>query len=88
LLPVENQFFGPSVTVSGLLTGADVSAVLEAAEVEQVFLPRIMLDASGQMTLDGWTPDRLGQESGAVIHTPGDPWALIALLQDGQEDVS
>ncbi|NLE77796.1 MAG: DUF512 domain-containing protein [Chloroflexi bacterium] len=53
---VVNRFFGPSVTVSGLLSGADVAAAVAPGEdAAAVLLPRVMLDQSGERTLDDWT---------------------------------
>lgn len=58
VLPVANRFFGPTVTVSGLLTGQDVVAALKERSLDgPVFLPHVMFDAGGQRTLDNWTPE-------------------------------
>jgi putative radical SAM enzyme (TIGR03279 family) len=47
LVPVENQFFGPVTTVSGLLTGRDVIAALhDRALGDIVLLPRAMFTGS------------------------------------------
>jgi len=51
--PVSNQFFGQTVTVSGLLTARDVIAALRGRALgELVVLPRSMFDAAGEVTLD------------------------------------
>ena len=56
VIPIENQFFGPTITVSGLLTGQDVVEALSGRHLgESLYLPRSMFDASGKMTLDGMT---------------------------------
>lgn len=57
VLPVVNQFFGPEVTVAGLLCGQDVLAALEANENlgDLVLLPRVMLDNAGERFLDDVT---------------------------------
>jgi putative radical SAM enzyme (TIGR03279 family) len=52
---VPNAFFGTGVTVSGLLTAVDVIRALGEQVADRVVLPRAMLDAAGQRTLDGWT---------------------------------
>jgi putative radical SAM enzyme (TIGR03279 family) len=50
---VPNVFFGPTVTVSGLLLAADVAERLRASSLgELVVLPRAMFDAEGERTLD------------------------------------
>ncbi len=56
LVPVENTFFGSMVTVSGLLTGDEVLAVLQNGDLgDGVLLPRAMFDAKGDVTLDDRT---------------------------------
>ena len=57
VLPVINQFFGPEVTVAGLLCGQDVLAALEANDNlgDLVLLPRVMLDNDGKRFLDDIT---------------------------------
>jgi NifB/MoaA-like Fe-S oxidoreductase len=55
VVAVPNAFFGTGVTVSGLLTGADVARALRGRRAERVVLPRVMLDAAGERTLDDWT---------------------------------
>mgnify|MGYP005835943257 CR=1 FL=1 len=53
VLPVVNEFFGETVTVSGLLTGQDVIAALCDQRLgDLVLLPRVMFDATGEHTLD------------------------------------
>jgi putative radical SAM enzyme (TIGR03279 family) len=52
--PVVNEFFGETVTVSGLLTGQDVIGALRGRSLgDLVLLPRVMFDAAGERTLDG-----------------------------------
>jgi putative radical SAM enzyme (TIGR03279 family) len=60
VLPVVNRFFGPSVTVAGLLCGQDVLDALaaEAPDLDAddlVLLPRVMLDNAGARFLDDLT---------------------------------
>lgn len=57
VLPVINQFFGPEVTVAGLLCGQDVLAALEVNDNlgDLVLLPRVMLDNEGKRFLDDIT---------------------------------
>ncbi len=66
--PVTNRAFGPTVTVSGLLTGADVVASLGDAPREvTVCLPRSMFNAEGTLTLDGWSPADLQTAIGRPV---------------------
>ena len=69
--PVENRFFGPSVTVSGLLTGADIAQSLRGEGADAFLLPRAMWDLAGRETLDGWTVEQLARELGAPVHVAG-----------------
>jgi len=61
LLPVENHFYGASVTVSGLLTGRDIfNAVQHRMQgAFQVFLPENCVNYDG-VFLDNMTPGTLG----------------------------
>jgi putative radical SAM enzyme (TIGR03279 family) len=60
VVAVTNQFFGPTVTVSGLLTGVDVCNALLGRELgDLVVLPRAMLDAAGERFLDDVSPVEL-----------------------------
>ncbi len=59
-VPVINQFWGPLVTVAGLLCGQDVlDALLDLAARGElgdlVVLPRVMLDNAGERFLDDMT---------------------------------
>lgn len=64
--PVENRFFGSTVTVSGLLTGSDVVPLMQREQVDCWVLPRVMFDATGERTLDDMTL----QEMGGVATAP------------------
>jgi putative radical SAM enzyme (TIGR03279 family) len=57
VVPVTNQFFGPEVTVAGLLCAQDVLAALEERGNlgDLVLLPRVMLDNEGTRFLDDMT---------------------------------
>ncbi|HEU0000501.1 MAG TPA: DUF512 domain-containing protein [Ktedonobacteraceae bacterium] len=57
VLPIVNQFFGPEVTVAGLLCGQDVLDALLANHNlgDLVLLPRVMLDNEGTRFLDDVT---------------------------------
>ncbi len=78
--PVENRFFGPSVTVSGLLTGQDVLQALRGEGADALLLPRAMWDLAGRGTLDGWTVERLARELGAPVHVAGEVSEVMDIL--------
>jgi putative radical SAM enzyme (TIGR03279 family) len=59
-LSVPNEFFGATVTVSGLLTGRDLVCALRGQELgDVVFVPRSMFEATGQVTLDDMTREEI-----------------------------
>ena len=67
VVPVENRFFGPRVTVSGLLTAADIIESLRGRDLgDLVVLPRHALDHAGALFLDDATPDDVS----AALATP------------------
>jgi putative radical SAM enzyme (TIGR03279 family) len=77
LLPVENRWFGESVTVSGLLTGADVLGALQGRDLgDLVCIPRAMLDETGRRTLDDVTLEELS----ATLQAPVVPVAAMSDL--------
>lgn len=49
---VENRFFGPTVTVSGLITGRDLTDRLKGEVGEKVFITECMLRSEGDRFLD------------------------------------
>ena len=59
VLPVTNRFFGPEVTVSGLVTGGDILLALRHKRLEMdgscLLLPRVMLCYEEKVFLDGMT---------------------------------
>src|SRR5258707_2545189 len=57
VLPVVNQFFGPEVTVAGLLCAHDVLNALNAQDDpgDLILLPRVMRDNEGKRFLDDVT---------------------------------
>ncbi len=60
---IENKFFGPHVTVCGLLTGQDIVEQLRGKELgQELLLNRSMLRAGEQVLLDDYTVERLEAE--------------------------
>ncbi|MBF6600570.1 MAG: DUF512 domain-containing protein [Dehalococcoidia bacterium] len=74
--PVKNEFFGPRVNVSGLLTSRDIIAQLRGQDLgDLVVLPRYALDYTGGRFLDDGTPAEVGRALGA-------PLAFASTLRD------
>ncbi len=63
VFPVTNYFFGPKITVSGLLTGADIVAQIKPMLVdnprELLLLPENVLRNGTDVLLDDWTLTQL-----------------------------
>jgi len=66
VLPVENTTFGPTVTVSGLLTGEALRAGLRKARGEILFLPQAAFDERGR-TLDEVSVEELARDLGRPV---------------------
>ncbi|SHI73917.1 putative radical SAM enzyme, TIGR03279 family [Malonomonas rubra DSM 5091] len=83
---VENRFFGNQVTVTGLLTGADLLAQLGDYDLgDGVLLPEVMLKADEPVLLDDLSIDELGEKLGVpVIAVESSPWGIL----DGLEELA
>ena len=65
---IENDFFGHTVTVSGLVTGKDIMAQLKGKKLgEAVYIPESMLRADGDLFLDGTSVEELEAALGAPV---------------------
>jgi putative radical SAM enzyme (TIGR03279 family) len=68
LLPVKNRFFGPQVTVTGLLAGRDlVRALGDNYRDRAVLVPDVMLREGDGLFLDDMTIAELEETTGAHI---------------------
>ncbi len=82
VVPITNAFFGPGVTVSGLLTGRDIIAQCQGAALGNlVLLPRAMFSSAGDITLDDLTLQDLASALGRPI-------ALASSMRDVCDAVS
>lgn len=71
LCVVRNGFFGPRVRVSGLLTGGDILACADRFAGDVLVLPSVMLDKTGTRTIDGMTPEQLGESLQKPVYFAG-----------------
>jgi putative radical SAM enzyme (TIGR03279 family) len=72
ILPVVNEFFGPLVTVAGLLAGQDTLDALAAhcadfGPEDLIVLPRVMLDNAGTRFLDDITVEEFQARAPARV---------------------
>lgn len=72
---IRNEFFGPSVTVAGLVTGGDIYNQLCGKEIGScLILPRCMFKEFHDVFLDNMTVDELSKKLGVsvkIIDTDG-----------------
>ena len=70
--PIKNHFFGPEVTVAGLLTGQDIAEQLEGRELgDELLIPAAALRQGEDVFLDDMTPDALSQTLGVPVRAVG-----------------
>ena len=77
--PIENKFFGKSITVAGLVTGRDIIDELKGKDIpETVVVPAVMLKEFESVFLDGVTIEELSKEIGrkvVVVDVDGESFA-------------
>ncbi len=79
----ENNFFGDTVTVSGLLTGSDLLRVMESREKgDLVFITNNMLRDQGDLFLDDYSLDNLQKELGVPVRAVSGPLELFNGLKE------
>ena len=70
---IINNFFGESITVSGLLTGKDISEQLKGQDLGDILLfPENALRAGEDIFLDDMTPDELSKLLGVPVAPSSD----------------
>lgn len=81
--PIRNDFFGETITVTGLLTGQDVAAQLKPIlqQGDLIFLPSCMQKADSPVFLDDWTLQGFSTELNTPVHVvKSDAQGLISGL--------
>ena len=85
VVPIRNDFFGESITVSGLVTGGDLIRQLQGLPFERLILPYNMLRQEGDLFLDDVSVEDVEQALGVTVTfvTETDADALLeALIND------
>ncbi len=83
---IENRFFGPEITVAGLLTGKDVAEQLAGASLgEELLIPATMLRAEGDLFLCGMTPEELGAQLKVPVRAVRNEGAVLLCALLGSE---
>lgn len=65
--PLENTFFGPTVTVSGLITGGDLTRQMADVDCEAVLITSVMLKQNEDRFLDDMTLDEAVRRLGRPV---------------------
>jgi putative radical SAM enzyme (TIGR03279 family) len=82
LVIVTNGFFGPSVTVTGLLTGQDIFRALQGRRVDDlVLVPADALKEDEDMFLDGMSLERLSRKLSTNVVKVKNFRHMISLLR-------
>ena len=71
VIAVENDFFGHTIDVAGLLTGQDIAAQLKGKVEGRVLIPLHMLRHGETVFLDDYTVERLSDELGVPVQVVG-----------------
>ncbi len=67
MIVLKNNFFGPNVTVAGLITGQDLISQLKNKNIKNLVIPSIMIRPFTQDFLDGITLEQVQKELGTNI---------------------
>ncbi len=84
VIPVANRFFGPSVTVSGLLAGADIIAGLQGKRLgDLVVVPANALKDDSMLFLDDMTVGEVERALGKPVRAVWGFREMARLLREG-----
>lgn len=83
VIPIENNFFGTEISVSGLLTGQDIISQLTQIDGVRtgVIIPGIALRKGEGIFLDNMTLEELERGLGTTVHAAYNAEELCQLLQ-------
>ncbi len=68
VVPVPNDYFGPDIVVTGLMTGKDILAARHLIEGDFVIVPSVAFKSDEPIMLDGTTREQLQQQLGLPLH--------------------
>ncbi|WP_033376794.1 DUF512 domain-containing protein [Desulfurispora thermophila] len=78
---VENKFFGPSVTVAGLLTGGDIISALQRQRPgDLVLIPSVALKTGEDVFLDNMSLAQLQARLQKHVYKAGSPREIISAI--------
>ena len=67
LIPVTSTFFGPRISVTGLLTGRDLVWGLRGLRGEEALLPNVVLKQGTSLLLDGMSVEQVALQTGCRL---------------------
>ncbi len=84
VVPIENNFFGNTITVSGLVTGGDlVSQLKDYSNVDKIFIPKSMLKRDEDVFLDNLSLDDVKKQLGIdIVPSQVDGKEFLELLRE------
>ena len=81
---IRNDFFGPTVTVAGLMTGQDLAAQLADQDLgDALLLPAVA--TRDEWFMDDWTLSRLSETLGVPVHVVPTTAAALAEAALGED---
>lgn len=86
--PILNDFFGHTVTVSGLITGQDLVAQLKGVDADEILITRSMLREGddAQIFLDDMTLDQVQRAIGVRVRPVDNDGASLLYALRGMEE--
>ncbi len=67
VVAIKNEFFGESITVSGLVTGGDLIQQLQGVPMDRLLLPANMLRQEGDLFLDDVSVEQVQETLGVPV---------------------
>ena len=81
VMAINNEFFGETITVAGLVTGGDILKQMQGVSCTRLLIPEVMLRREGDCLLDDVTPEELETALGAEVQiVPNDGTELLYAL--------
>jgi len=81
---IQNNFFGDSVTVTGLLTAADIlKSLKKSARGSILMIPDVLLRDGEDVLLDDCSVEEIGRELAMPVRVfPATPWGFYETLEE------
>lgn len=81
---IENDYFGHSITVAGLVTATDIEKQLSGKDLgDELLIPAVMLRSERDMFLDSVTVEELSQKLGVkIVVTEVDGYDMVSKILD------